>query len=549
MNPGWQNAFESITGDKNNDGMRLTFGYKAGLLLAIIAIGWLGSRAFFLQIILGGVSATWAEGNRIEVRRIAADRGVIKDGKGVILARNTLSKDGKTIREYPQKEELSHVTGYVGEVAAEELVNPGEDDGIMPGSIIGKMGVEKTADGILRGQEGEELVEVNANGELIRVIGRKEPVPGRAVKLSVEADLNKRIAEVLKEREAETGKEIKGSVVVTEVKTGRVLGLLSYPMFDANVFSGAEGEGKYKNVQEVLSDNDNKPIFNRAIAGVYPPGSIYKLVTATAGLSEGKINRETLIKDTGEIKVGDYRFGTWNFDQQGRVEGELNVVKGLARSNDIFFYRVGEMVGVEALRSWSKKLGLGSRTGIDLTGEAAGLIPDPLEKERSTGERWFLGNTYHMSIGQGDLLATPLQMNRVTAAAISSRWCKPTVIDGSDKTENGSCLELNISPENRELIYEGMREACQSGGTAFTFFDFAVPVACKTGTAQHGGADDEPHAWITVVIPRIREDGNYSRSDYENGIVLTVMLEAIGEGSQEAGPVATRIGGYLLERK
>jgi penicillin-binding protein 2 len=253
------------------------------------------------------------------------------------------------------------------------------------------------------------------------------------------------------------------------------------------------------------------------------------MVTAYAGLESGKIKRDTLIEDTGEIKIDQYRYGNWYFDQYGRTEGQINIERALARSNDIFFYKVGELVGVDELVKWSRKFGLGEPTGIELPGEVSGLVPDRLWKERMTGERWFLGNTYHMSIGQGDLTATPLQIARMTAGAVSGRLCQVSIIKDSEP----KCESLGLKTENTEIVKEGMRQVCASGGTAFPFFDFAPPVLCKTGTAQHAGQkaeSDLPHAWITVAYPAENPE-----------MVLTVMLEAAGEGSYEAGPVARQI--------
>lgn len=241
------------------------------------------------------------------------------------------------------------------------------------------------------------------------------------------------------------------------------------------------------------------------------------------------------MNDTGEIKVGQYRYGNWYFDQYGRTEGEINLVRALARSNDIFFYRVGEEAGVDRLVEWSGKFGLGQATGIELP-EAEGLVPNRLWKERVTGEKWFLGNTYHLSIGQGDLLTTPLQIARMTSAAVSGRLCKVSLL----METRFDCRDLGLSSDQLSLVREGMRQACATGGTAFPFFDFSPYVLCKTGTAQHSGQDAndprdasghvKPHAWITVAYPGENPE-----------MILTVMLESAGEGSAEAGPVAKDI--------
>ena len=212
------------------------------------------------------------------------------------------------------------------------------------------------------------------------------------------------------------------------------------------------------------------------------------------------------------------------------------MVRALSRSNDIYFYKVGEEIGVDTLVKWARKFGLGEKTGIELSGEVSGLVPDRLWKERATGEKWFLGNTYHMSIGQGDLLVTPLQVARMTLGAVSGRLCKISIL--KDKVID--CKDLGIKTEDLAVVQSGMASACATGGTAFPFFAADPPVLCKTGTAQHSGqnANDPkdksghvlPHAWITVAYPGENPE-----------MILVVMLESAGEGSAEAGPVAKNI--------
>jgi len=268
------------------------------------------------------------------------------------------------------------------------------------------------------------------------------------------------------------------------------------------------------------------PFFNRPLGGVYPPGSVFKMVTAVAGLEEGVIDATSLIRDSGEIRIGDYRYGNWYYDDYGRTEGEIDIVRALRRSNDIFFYRLGEMVGAEALASWARILGYESTGGLEYLGAVAGTIPDPLWKERVKGERWFLGNTYHMAIGQGDVLVSPMQVNRMTAALAARGVMCPPLLRQSEVGRQ-SCEQLNLSEETLELVIEGMRQTCESGGTAFPLFGFEPVLACKTGTAQQGGLDHLPHAWFTVFAPL-----------HDPQIAITVLVEEGGQGSEVAAPVA-----------
>lgn len=532
----WKLVMENVWRDgqpKTRDDVKIGWWMR---VMVFAVVGMILARVVFLQVVLGEQQVMVAEGNRLERVLVMADRGVIKDREGKILARN-VDMDGEVVREYPYGEVVAHVIGYVGEVGEEEV-----SQGLVLGSRSGKMGVERSEDERLRGEFGEELVEVDATGKRVDLIGKREAVAGQSVKLNIDAELSKEIGRILAEREEEKG-EYKGAVVVSRAGTGELLALVSWPSFDNNLFSGLPGEGKYKKVEEVLGDGERQPMFDRAVGGNYPPGSIYKLVTAVAGVEEGKVDRETTVLDEGEIKIDSYRYGNWYFDQYGKTEGEIGLQRALARSNDIFFYKVGEWVGVEKLGEWSRKLGLGRRTGIGLEAEGTGRVPDPLWKEKLTGERWFLGNTYHMAIGQGDLTVTPLQGNLMTAAVVSGKLCKPGLVVG----EEGRCEDLSLSEVGREMIVEGMVGACSEGGTAASFFDFPVRVACKTGTAQQGGEEDDPHAWITAVVPAENSEGNRD-DDYANGVVITVLLEASGEGSAEAGPVATKIARYIVEK-
>lgn len=532
----WKLVMENVWRDgqpKTRDDVKIGWWLR---VVVFAVVGMILARVVFLQVVLGEQQVMVAEGNRLERVLVMADRGVIKDREDRILARN-IDKGGEVVREYPYGEVVAHVVGYVGEAGEDEV-----KQGLVLGSKIGKMGVERSEDERLRGEIGEELLEVDATGKRVDLIGKREAVAGQSVRLNIDAELSKEIGRILAEREEEKG-EYKGAVVVSRAGTGELLALVSWPSFDNNLFSGLPGEGKYKKVEEVLGDGERQPMFDRAVGGNYPPGSIYKLVTAVAGVEEGKVDRETTVLDEGEIKIDSYRYGNWYFDQYGKTEGEIGLQRALARSNDIFFYKVGEWVGVEKLGEWSRKLGLGRRTGIGLEAEGTGRVPDPLWKEKLTGERWFLGNTYHMAIGQGDLTVTPLQGNLMTAAVVSGKLCKPGLVVG----EEGRCEDLSLSEVGREMIVEGMVGACSEGGTVASFFDFPVRVACKTGTAQQGGEEDDPHAWITAVVPAENSEGNRD-DDYANGVVITVLLEASGEGSAEAGPVATQIARYIVEK-
>lgn len=473
------------------------------------------SRLIFLQVFEQGEHLLVSQSNHIEKVRDPALRGEILDKWGEALAKN-VTEDGMAKRVYPLGLTGAHLVGYLSEVTEGEL-GCREGECYEPGMIIGRSGIEKMFENTLRGKDGGRLVEMDAKGMEVRELGANTSEQGEKVSLSIDYSLQEAMGLAIGSRV--------GSAVAIDLQ-GKVLGLYSGPSYDPNLFiDKSDPEG----LARMLGDKEKMYFLNRAIAGTYAPGSVFKLVTAYAGLEEGVIDKETWIEDTGELLVNGYRYGNWYFDQYGRKEGEINVERALARSNDVFFYKVGELVGVDKLVEWAKKFGLGSVGGIELPGESAGLVPNRLWKERTTGERWFLGNTYHLSIGQGDLLATPLQIARMTAGAVSGRLCKVSILKDSQVV----CEDLGLKTENIEIVTSGMKQVCQVGGTAFPFFDFVPPVMCKTGTAQHAGQKSEsdlPHAWIVVVYPAENPE-----------MVLTVMLDSAGEGSYEAGPVAREI--------
>lgn len=458
----------------------------------VVSMALIGAKIFYLQVVERGQHELTSYTNHIELKREVAPRGVIYDRRGEIFPRDTTS---------------GMIVGYVSEVKQEEL---GCFEGLCYslGALIGRSGVEQIFEERLRGRDGGRLVEVDSSGNEVRELGKNLSERGSDIQLSLDSRLQKIMYDAFSLR--------KGSAVALDMQ-GKVLGLVSTPSYDP------------LQITNYLADTSKQYFLNRAIAGTYPPGSVFKLVSAMAGLAEGKIESETQFEDTGEIRVGAYRYGNWYFDQYGRTEGSIDLVKALARSNDIYFYKVGEEVGVEGLVKWARKLGLGEKTGIELPGEKAGLVPDRLWKERNTGEKWFLGNTYHLAIGQGDLLVTPLQVARMTLGVVSGRVCQVSLLQ--DKSPE--CRDLGLKTQDIESVTQGMKEACASGGTAFPFFTFEPWVMCKTGTAQHSGQkseEDLPHAWITVAYPGENPE-----------MILTVMLESAGEGSAEAGPVAKKI--------
>lgn len=504
------------------------------------------SKAFQLQILQGEKNRFLADTNRIQKAEIEAPRGLIFGRHGEILAQNkpvyligekeipreeALKKQaggsdaGLSInfkRQYSQGKTFAHVLGFLGEVSGKELK---EEKLLLKGyslsNLIGRFGLEEEYEKILRGRKGSETVEVDTGGRVIRRLSRILPIPGQSLTLSIDRNLQEVAVSEMGER--------KGAVIAANPKNGEVMIFYSSPSFDPNIFLD---EGRREEIIKLISDEKNQPLLNRAISGIYPPGSTFKIVTAIAGLEEGKITSNTLIDDPGMIVVNNYKYANWYFTQYGRTEGEVNLSKALARSTDTYFYKVGEYLGAENLIKWTKIFDLDGKFGIDLPGEVAGFVATPEWKEKSRGEKWFLGNTYHLAIGQGDLILTPLGVNQMTSVIASGgKLCKPRMLRiGAENTPyQAECKDLGIKEENLETVKKGMVGACSSGGTGWPFFNFRPVVACKTGTAETGDGKTT-HAWFTVFAPA--DDPQ---------IVLTVLVERGGEGSSVAGPIAKEI--------
>lgn len=528
-----------------------------GVFKAMLILGFLVLlvRVIDVSIVRGNYYSALSKENRIRAIPIVAPRGNILDRNGVPLAQNVEGKrvvrfevgkaarfvEGESARDaekeivinfprriYPTATESAHLVGFVGETNEEEVEQEGCKDNIFHlGDSIGRMGAEASLDCVLRGKNGEELVEVDTRGRKIREMGRVEPTKGSDIFLSIDARLQERATRALAGR--------RGSVVALDPKNGEILALVSSPSFNPNEISNSYSK---------LAADSELPLFNRTIGGAYPPGSTFKIAAAAAAIEEKVIDENFRYIDVGFIKIGNEEFTNWLYTKRGGTEGEINIVRAIIRSTDTFFYKLGEMVGVLKIAEWSRKFGLGEKTGINLSGETAGVIPTPEWKERATGERWFLGNTYNMSIGQGDVAASPIQIAAMTGVIASGKLCKPQIEkieDGELKVE--TCKEIGLSEKTLDLVRRGMVGACSEGGTAYPLFNFKVKgqdiqIACKTGTAEFGVKDEygktKTHAWLTGYAPA-------SQSQGEPEIVVTVLVEGGGEGSDVAAPIVKEV--------
>lgn len=512
------------------------------------------SRLFYLTVVEGSGNRVLAENNRVRLVREEPFRGRIMASDGTTLAvsetryfltrgvdRQEISQNqvqelesaglagedfsgelGKiereTVRVYPSGEISAHVTGYTSLVQKEDLDSNAKLSGR---DFVGRLGVEEAYDNLLRGEAARKIIEVDALGKTVSILGATEGLRGADITLSIDWGLQKKSFEVLSAQLKKLNLT-SGSVIITEPVSGRILTMVSLPSYDPS---------------DVGRDvaNEKKPLFNRAISGTYPPGSVFKIVTAFAGLESGAVRRDFEVEDVGVFELGGLKFGNWYFLTYGGRDGVLAFGRAIARSNDIFFYRLGEKTGVSALHNQAVKLGFGQATGVDLPGEASGLVPDEVWKEAALGDSWFLGDTLHMAIGQGFVLATPIQVNRMTDfVANGGRIVKPYVVwgvkpqNGQEIIVNPSASDVLVNAENMDLIRDGMRMACEKGGTGWPFFEAKYKVGCKTGTAEKTQGD--PHAWFSAFAPY---DGPK--------VAITVIIENGGEGSSVAGPVAKEI--------
>ncbi|MDQ4072315.1 MAG: penicillin-binding protein 2, partial [Actinomycetota bacterium] len=410
------------------------------------------------------------------------------------------------LRRYPHDEVGAHLFGTVGEVTKEQL-DEEVYSGAEMGDRVGQSGVEATYDRYLRGRNGATRVQVDAMGTLTGSLSAKQPRAGRQLRLGVDLDVQRTGHEAL-------GEGRRGAFVVMDVKDGEVRALGSAPSFDPNLFAKSIKQSDYDRLSDPLKGN---PLSNRAIQSVYPTGSTFKLITATAGLEGGLIDPETPISDPGSLNVG----GTVFKNAGGAVNGVIALRRALSVSSDVFFYKLGlEANGAGdglGLQRWARRLGVGRKTGIDLPSELPGLVPSPKWRAKinrqgiGDGRPWSAGDNINLSVGQGDLQANPLQMAIAYAAvANGGRVVKPHIGKRIEDADGRVLQELpsparrrvDIEPEHRDAILDGLRAAAsEPGGTsADVFKGFPIPIAGKTGTAEKGlGRPDQ--SWYIALAP------------------------------------------------
>ncbi len=432
-------------------------------------------------------------------------------------------------RKYKNGEIFSAILGYTGKINKKELELNVE---YSLTDYIGKNGLEYSYEKWLKGQSGRLKMEVNSDGSIKEELGIIPPISGDKLILNIDAKIQEKAYQTLKNL-LEVNKEATGaSVVALDPRDGSVRALVSLPSYDNNLFAGGIVESQY---QEIINDN-KKPMMNRAIGGEYPPGSVFKPLLAAMALEEGAIKPETFLDCPGAISIGEWTFRDW------KTHGKTDLNKAIAESCNVYFYALGggwnniQGLGVNKMSKYSEYFGLGKTLGIDIPGETSGRIPDAEWKFKEIGDRWYIGDSYHMSIGQGFMTTTPLQMASATAVVANKGILyKPRIVnkiiktDGQEEINQTEIVRNNfISGVNFEKIKQAMRETVLSG-SGRTLNDMKTETAGKTGTAQFGNKT-RTHSWYVSFAP------------YQNPeIVTAVIIESGGEGHDWAVPVTEQI--------
>lgn len=582
-----------------NYAYRLEFMMFAAIAIICILIG----RMAYLQIYRGDYYSSRAEGNRTRHTRIIAPRGIIYDCNGEELVNNkpgfmvslTRSTDSykpelldklsvllnlprtkideiikqseggnepirlvrdaspeivtkveenirylpgvllevQPVRTYLNNELAVHSLGYVGEVSEYEITQGVYKD-LKAGDIVGKFGLENYYDSYLRGTDGSFREEVDVNGRVIQIMDKVEPKPGQGLILTIDAKLQ-RIVEQAVDRQLGALGARAAAVVLMDPYTGEVKAMVSRPTFNPNWFVNGISAKNWNSI----NNDPFYPMTDKAIAGEYPPGSTFKIVTGSAALQEKKVTPEELIYDSGRHWLVDMR------NAGGEALGYINFKTALSASDNVYFYEMGNRLGIDLLDKYAADFGFGAKTGIDLHGEANGLIASPAYKQKVFKEDWFLGDTFNAAIGQGFTLATPIQVAKMlSAVATDGRMFKPHLVskiindDGSiaktfEPEEEG---KLPVSKENLDLVQAGLKAVTKEGGTAASLDNLPVSVAGKTGTAENPHGQD--HGWFIAYAPA--EKPKY---------VVVCIVEQGSYGAVSAAPIVKNVLDYIFAKE
>ncbi len=444
------------------------------------------------------------------------------------------------VREYPYGTLASHAIGYVGQISQAEYAAR-KAQGYGPDDTIGEEGVEMTYDALLRGQRGGRQIKVNSAGEAVASVGDFAAIPGADLDLTLDWPLQ-RAAETAMAQQIDViashiGHKVGGSAIVEDPNTGAVLALVSQPNFDPNDFAAGISEKRYA---AYLKD-PLLPLFDRAVSGAYPTGSTFKMITSSAALESGLLDADTTRYCGGAYDLNGFIFN----DDKGGGHGTLTIRPAIARSCDVWFYQVGNELGIARLDKYAAAFGIGKKTGIDVPGETSGTLPTPAWKKKVVHDEWYAGDTVDLSIGQGFLEASPVQLLRVVAAVANGGELYAPYLVQDARDVHGHVIkrfaprdegDVGVSPANLQVVREGMLGAIEDPyGTAHNVYMPGFHYAGKTGTAENFPTVDNPqgrnHAWFVCFAP------------YDHPkIAVVVFMDQSGDfGAVNAAPVAQAI--------
>lgn len=562
------------------------------LIVSLFLMGGIGSRLAYLQLIQGDRNRQLAENNRIRLIPKQPVRGNIFDRKGKILASSRLSHavylwpiarkraewpstlkhlskilnipaneiqkkleqagynspsliriargispaqitalaeysnelegvevDIEAVRDYPNGDMAAHVLGYTGEMNDKELAER-KTQGYRIGDIIGQMGVESAFEGKLRGEWGGQQVEVDGAGQVLRILGQKQAKAGKDVHLTLDLRVQKAAEAALGNR--------KGAIVAIDPNNGAILAMVSRPTFDPNIFSTRITPDTWKQLQ-----SKDHPFVNRSLRG-FPPASTFKIVTTTAGIESGKYSPKTVLQTYASINIGGTTFGDWNH----AGFGPLGFVGALAWSSDTFFYQIGRGVGGPTLIEWTRKYGFGQKTGIELESEEVpGLVADDAWKRKRFNWEWTVGDSVNMSIGQGFLQTTPLQVAVMFAVPANGGYrVKPHLLKDDEESKTWR-VSLNMKPETVKVLQKGLREVITGGTGKALNVPHLPPISGKSGTAE--APPGKSHAWF----------GAYGPSDKPEIVIVAFAEHSGGGGGKVAAPMVREVMEAYFNKK
>lgn len=429
----------------------------------------------------------------------------------------------EAVRYYPHGRELAHVLGYTRELTAEQLQDK-KKQGYRLGDVIGQMGVEKAYEKVLRGEWGGQQVEVDGAGRPLRVLGEKQAKPGNDIRLTIDLDMQLAAEKALGDRN--------GAIVALDPKNGAVLAMVSHPTFDPNIFSKQKLTQKdWQSVQ-----GEEHPLVNRALSA-FPPASTFKIVTTTAGLESGKFSPSTVLQTYGSLTVGGTTFGEWNH----AGFGALGFVGAMQWSSDTFFYQIGKGVGGPTLIKWTRKYGFGQKTGFEFASEESkGLVPDEEWKQKVWKMPWTVGDSINMSIGQGALLTTPLQVAVMFAVPANGGYrVQPHLLKDNEEAKSWR-EDVHMKPSTVKILRESLRKVISDGTGKVLNKPTVPPVAGKSGTAEAWNRGvKQNHAWF----------GAYAPADNPEVLIVAFAEHSGGGGGSVAAPMILQIMEGYFQRK